>query len=147
MDIYIEEYFSRRPTTNVLRIKESLGNRWNLGSICFRGRCRCGSHLDLKETLIAEIDRVTGQNNAFLALPANPQDGALRVGSGPQAQNNPANRFPGSPNPSACWCGRGYVSWREYPSVDFAIKYLKRYFTVHACAMNVEVTQEFIDKC
>jgi hypothetical protein len=147
MDIYIEEFFSGQPTDNVLRIKEKLGAHANLGSICFRGRCGCGSHLDLKENLIAEIDGVTGQKNAFLALPANPQDGALRVGSGPKAQNNPANRFPETPKPSACWGGRGYVSWREYPSVDFAIKYLKRYFTVHACAMNVEVTQEFIDKC
>lgn len=147
MDIYIEEYFSGRPTDNVLRIKESLGKRWNLGSICFRGRCRCGSHLDLKETLIAEIDRVTGQKNAFLTLSTNLQDGALRVGSGPQVRHNPPRRSPNPPNPSACWNGAGYVSWREYPKVDFAIKYLKRYFNVYACAMNVEVTQDFIKNC
>lgn len=150
--IYLEEYIPGTPTENVVRIKDACGKSENIGSICLgpskdlgkarHPRTNC-SHLDLKIALINEIARLGGD---FLLLPVNPTDGVTLVGSG----RHGAAHLPNPPTlvhhgASACWGGRGYVSWRAYPSLEDAVSYLKRYFLVKACMNNSKCTQAFID--
>jgi hypothetical protein len=90
------------------------------------------------------IDCIKQKGGDFLSLSTNPPDRAIRVGSGPQGQNNAAciNHAGGS----ACWGGVIYVSWREYTNIEDAIAYLKEYFNVIASPENQRYTQDFIDK-
>ena len=124
--IYIQEY---NQDFNVLRIKTNDGSlipngARNIGSLC-HGRHDGKVHLDFSRPSIDYIQRNGGD---FLSLSTNPPDRAIRVGSGPQGQNNAAclSHIGGS----ACWGGAIYVSWREYTNIEDAIAYLKRYFNV-----------------
>ncbi len=143
--IYLKEGKPGTPTYDVLRIKtkdKSLipeGAR-NIGSLCHE-RHKGIVHLDFSRPSILYIKKKGGD---FLSLSTNPPDRAIRVGSGPQGQNNAAciNHAGGS----ACWGGVIYVSWREYTNIEDAIAYLKAYFNVIASPENQRYTQDFIDK-
>jgi hypothetical protein len=140
--IYVEEFWRPRASTNnVLRIKNSCGDRNNIASLCVGKHGGAFSHLDLS---LPMIQGISFQGGNFLKLGANSPSGAVRAGSGGFNLNKPADiNHRGS---SACWGGTIYVAWREYRNVNDALSYLKRYFDVRACESNVRYTQNFFDK-
>jgi hypothetical protein len=148
----------------VVRIVDSEDAAHNLGSLCLgenkaTSKCRDCVHLDLRSRVDGErylIGDIHAQQGDFRGVPEKEGDGALFVGSGPRAQQNPCkwpilgnksiSRGLSPKGASACWAGTVYESWRSYEKPEHAVAYLKRYFKVLADRRNENYTQVWIDQ-
>jgi hypothetical protein len=123
--VYLDEFSARKNERHpqALRIVEEPGNYYNLGAICYDYHC-----LDLQNSscrggryLIGEIEKRGGN---FLAEP---------------------RRRPDKRGATCCWGGTAYEAGVKFDSMDEAIKYLKRFFTVRASLYNQKYDGQWID--
>jgi hypothetical protein len=132
--IYLKETDSfGKKHKHALRIVGDCGSRWNLGAICWEHFC-----LDLQNNkckggryLVGEI---AAQGGNFLA-----EKPRCRV----DTKCRPSPRINGE---TCCWSGSAYEAGVQFESMEAAIKYLKKYFTVKACDGNSKYDQPWINK-
>lgn len=120
---------------HALRIVSDCSSPWNLGAICYKHCC-----LDLQNKkckggryLIGEIATHPRHGNLLAQTPRCRVKGVCP----------PGPRIIGA---SCCWSGSAYEAGVHFASMEAAVKYLKNYFTVRACAGNSKYVQPWIDK-